>query len=262
MSNVLPMRQSFEPSLASSSDGGDLTTSFLAPPLAAFSGRRPVTDERPISSIQSENAAGSIFDLYTSDDAALDLDLTPTGTFPPASHGDHRQPQKAASCADLSDVVVGDLTLHPPTDSNRSSSAATFSDGGGSHGSLSVRSSLPPPGESSAATPARGASLPPPNHRPGTLQVERVNQLNVSQATSVASTGSHQAEGEEEDSFLVRSTYARLDVTGVTGDGWEDGVERTRERSKLGRRSMLFPHSSSADGLDERERDMRSNLDR
>lgn len=251
-----------KPPLASS-DAGDRDV-FLAPPLAAFSGCRPVVDQRPISSIQSEDAAGSIFDLYTSDESSgLDPDLTPTAAYPPPLAADVRLPQTAAACADLPDVVVGDLTLHPPTDSNRSSSAATYSDVGTSHGSSSSRSSMPP--DSCAATPVRGASLPPQQpsgHRPGTLQVERINQLSVSQATSVASTGSLQAEGEEEDSFLVRSTYARLEVTGVTGDGWEDGVERTRERSKLGRRSMLFSTSSSADGLDDKEKDMRSNLDR
>jgi hypothetical protein len=254
MSIALPMREPSDETLLASSGAGV----FLAPPLAAFSGRRPVVDQRPISSIQSEDAAGSIFDLYTSDESAPDPDLTPTAPFPPPL-GDHRQPQTAAACADLPDVVVGDLTVHPPTHSNRSSSAATCSDGAASHGSSSARSSMPP--ESSTGTPARGASLPQ-QQRPGTLQVERINQLCVSQATSVASTGSLQAEGEEEDSFLVRSTYARLEVTGVTGDGWEDGVERTRERSKLGRRSMLFPHSTSADGLDEKEKDMRSTLDR
>lgn len=223
-------------------------------------------DRRPISSIQSEDVAGSIFDMYTSEDSAH-ADLTPTAALPPALD---RLPgavgASAASCAALPDVVVGDLTLHPPSESNRSSSAATLSDGATSRASSSARSSVPP--ESTGASPARAStssSTASSSHRPAGGRMLQVgsNHLSVSQTTSVASSaGSLQAEGEEEDSFLVRSTYARLEVTGVTGDGWEDGVERTRERSKLGRQSVLFQHSSSADGLDEEEKRMRSNLDR
>lgn len=38
------------------------------------------------------------------------------------------------------------------------------------------------------------------------------------------------SEGEDADSFHVRSTYAQLDQCGVKGDGYEEGVERTRAR--------------------------------
>lgn len=65
----------------------------------------------------------------------------------------------------------------------------------------------------------------------------------------------------EEDSFHVRSTYARLDVVGVAGDGWEEGVERTRERSKLNRKSVAR-FGKEPDGIDELEKKMRGTLDR
>jgi hypothetical protein len=35
---------------------------------------------------------------------------------------------------------------------------------------------------------------------------------------------------EDPDSHYVRTTYARLDVTGVRGDGYEEGIELTRAR--------------------------------
>ena len=38
------------------------------------------------------------------------------------------------------------------------------------------------------------------------------------------------SEGEDADSFHVRSTYAQLDQCGVKGDGYDEGVERTRAR--------------------------------
>ncbi|KAL7413329.1 rab-GTPase-TBC domain-containing protein [Mrakia frigida] len=64
-----------------------------------------------------------------------------------------------------------------------------------------------------------------------------------------------------EDSFHVRSTYARLDVVGVSGDGWEEGIERTRERSKLNRKSVAR-FGKEVDGIDELEKKMRGTLDR
>jgi len=49
--------------------------------------------------------------------------------------------------------------------------------------------------------------------------------------------------GEEPDSFHVRSTYAQLEVSGVKGDGYEEGVERTRAaRTRLA--SNVSPNPS------------------
>ncbi|BEJ12645.1 hypothetical protein CspHIS471_0211050 [Cutaneotrichosporon sp. HIS471] len=60
-----------------------------------------------------------------------------------------------------------------------------------------------------AATPCNGSA---------------VNSLAASNASLVSS----QYPGEETDAFHVRSTYARLEIEGVYGDGWDEGVERTR----------------------------------
>lgn len=38
------------------------------------------------------------------------------------------------------------------------------------------------------------------------------------------------SEGEDPDSFHIRSTYAQLDAEGVLGDGYEEGVELTRAK--------------------------------
>lgn len=74
----------------------------------------------------------------------------------------------------------------------------------------------------------------------------------------------------EEDAFHVRSTYARLDRIGVPGDGYEEGVERTRERAVLNHRMSVarFPpgmhrgESGEVEGLDPKESALRETLDR
>ncbi|TYJ56104.1 hypothetical protein B9479_003214 [Cryptococcus floricola] len=78
--------------------------------------------------------------------------------------------------------------------------------------------------------------------------------------TSVA--GSSRYPGEEEDSFHVRSTYARLDAEGVHGDGWDQGVERTRGGpATLNKRATMLFATKSGD-LGEKEKQYLSSLDR
>lgn len=47
------------------------------------------------------------------------------------------------------------------------------------------------------------------------------------------------SEGEDGDSFHVRRTYAILEVSGVKGDGYEEGVERTRARLGSNRQDQM-----------------------
>ena len=61
--------------------------------------------------------------------------------------------------------------------------------------------------------------------------------------------------GEDPDSFLVRSTYAQLDILGVKGDGIEEGVERTRARVGGSRESELRAMNAVGDE-DEKRRDL------
>lgn len=55
------------------------------------------------------------------------------------------------------------------------------------------------------------------------------------------------SEGEDADSFHIRSTYAQLEVEGVRGDGYEEGVELTR--AKQGGTTYLTsqPHDRGRD---------------
>ncbi|KAF9072722.1 rab-GTPase-TBC domain-containing protein [Rhodocollybia butyracea] len=70
------------------------------------------------------------------------------------------------------------------------------------------------------------------------------------------------------DSFHVRNTYAQLDVTGVKGDGYEEGVERTRARIGDSRASQLHAEAALGDGtekskeLDPKEAQLLAAVDR
>ncbi|TFK56884.1 RabGAP/TBC [Heliocybe sulcata] len=55
------------------------------------------------------------------------------------------------------------------------------------------------------------------------------------------------SEGEDAESFHVRSTYAQLDMIGVKGDGYEEGIERTRARVGASRASELRAEAALAD---------------
>ena len=107
--------------------------------------------------------------------------------------------------------------------------------------------------------------------------------LNGAYNESAASFASVQQPGEEDDAYHVRSTCeisgpvcirsvkaepliyrssdARLEVQGVYGDGWDEGVERTRERAIMKRRTS-DPPAQRGDGLGENERQALARVDR
>lgn len=76
------------------------------------------------------------------------------------------------------------------------------------------------------------------------------------------------SEGEDMDSFHVRNTYAILEVSGVKGDGYEEGVERTRARVGNTRQSQLNADAAIGDGsekskdLDPNEIELLGSVDR
>ncbi|KJA28455.1 hypothetical protein HYPSUDRAFT_155709 [Hypholoma sublateritium FD-334 SS-4] len=76
------------------------------------------------------------------------------------------------------------------------------------------------------------------------------------------------SEGEDVDGFHVRNTYAQLEASGVKGDGYEEGVERTRARIGTSRTSQLQAEEALGDGqekkreLDAREIKLLQNVDR
>jgi hypothetical protein len=84
----------------------------------------------------------------------------------------------------------------------------------------------------------------------------------------VSFTSVARSEGEDEDSFLVRSTYAQLEASGVRGDGYAEGVERTRARIGTSRASEIKAANAIGDPLEKKreltsqELEMLSKLDR
>ncbi|WWC63189.1 uncharacterized protein I303_105789 [Kwoniella dejecticola CBS 10117] len=75
--------------------------------------------------------------------------------------------------------------------------------------------------------------------------------------------GSSQYPGEEDDAYMVRNTYARLEKEGVHGDGWDQGVERTRGGPSIvsGKRATVYPATKTGD-IGEQERQFLASLDR
>ncbi|KAI5829295.1 RabGAP/TBC [Schizophyllum commune Tattone D] len=60
---------------------------------------------------------------------------------------------------------------------------------------------------------------------------------------------------EDPDAFHVRHTYALLDLCGVKGDGFVEGVERTRARVGSSRNSQMDAAQAIAD-VDEKKKDL------
>jgi USP6 N-terminal-like protein len=75
-------------------------------------------------------------------------------------------------------------------------------------------------------------------------------------------------EGEDLDAFHVRRTYAELEIIGVKGDGYNEGVERTRAKvgasreSELRAMEALGNESEKKRELSAREIEMLASLDR
>ncbi|ESK97713.1 gtpase activating protein [Moniliophthora roreri MCA 2997] len=108
-----------------------------------------------------------------------------------------------------------------------------------------------------------GPSVITPPPRNSSLQGQAAYMSSPESKTSLVPS-----EGEDMDAFHVRSTYAQLDVSGVKGDGYEDGVERTRARVGGSRASQLNALAAIGDGtekkgdLDERELAALASVDR
>ncbi|KAF9445280.1 RabGAP/TBC [Macrolepiota fuliginosa MF-IS2] len=132
---------------------------------------------------------------------------------------------------------------------------------------------LPPLPPSAHPTPP---STPPPHSLrqaspfllspQASLRSPRNAQSNVSSPSSKVSLAP--SEGEDMDGFHVRHTYAVLEVSGVKGDGYEEGVERTRARIGNSRQSQLNADAAIGDGsekfrdLDPKEIQLLASVDR
>ena len=110
-------------------------------------------------------------------------------------------------------------------------------------------SSVDAPTMTQSATAAPNHSISVPSHPSPPQRIHTSLQVDVNlpphshtfPSTSLAppSPAPPRAPGEDLDSYHVRATYATLDVSGVRGDGYEDGEELTRAR--LGSNRSLVP---------------------
>jgi len=130
---------------------------------------------------------------------------------------------------------------HPPPSSVRSKSTLPSGLSSSSVDAPTITSAAP-----DRPTSARSHQSPP--NRPHTTLQVNVNlspHSHSSPPTSIAppSPAPPRAPGEDLDSYHVRAVYAALDVSGVKGDGYEDGEELTRARLGSNRSLVRLPPS-------------------
>ena len=132
-------------------------------------------------------------------------------------------------------------TPSPPrtrSPSARRQPAAVNGDSSKSSPKTSLRlSPTPPKARTSLLSPLTPPRTPqPPSRYPGS---------SASKSSLVPS------EGEDVDAFHVRNTYAELEMTGVKGDGYVEGIERTRARVGGNRQSELRAEEAVDDGSEK-----------
>ncbi|KAL5533665.1 hypothetical protein ACEPAG_125 [Sanghuangporus baumii] len=112
-------------------------------------------------------------------------------------------------------------------------------------------SSITPPGRTTGTSTSGGSSS---SRR---SRVHELAEAGIPGAAKPGAEGSPSENGvvaeavatnEEPEAFFVRNTYAQLDVTGVKGDGYEEGVERTRAKLGHDRRSVQLALRNDARG--------------
>jgi len=117
-------------------------------------------------------------------------------------------------------------------------------------------SDLPPLPPSRRTTPSP-SKRPSPSHNPDHLKED--GKLLPPPPASVHTPSSKvslvPSEGEDIDGFHVRNTYAQLEASGVKGDGYEEGIERTRAKIGKSRQSQLQADAALGDGM-EKKRDL------
>lgn len=108
---------------------------------------------------------------------------------------------------------------------------------------------LPTPTQTTPySTPPRQLSPnPPPQSAPPALPLKHPTYMN----SPTSKTSLVPSEGEDMDAFHVRNTYAQLEMSGVKGDGYEEGVERTRARIGASRMSQLNALAALGDGTEK-----------
>lgn len=127
---------------------------------------------------------------------------------------------------------------------------------GSAHKNLPPRPTSTGPGP--PPTPSVRSVLSTPSKPSSPRPSKTISPAKSSIASSSFKTSSiDRAENEEPEAFFVRSTYAQLEVTGVKGDGYEEGVERTRAKLGHNRESVqLAAARSEARGLGDEASDI------
>ncbi|PPQ86964.1 hypothetical protein CVT25_009786 [Psilocybe cyanescens] len=131
---------------------------------------------------------------------------------------------------------------------------------------------LPPLPPSIRSTPSPTPSRQPSPSLPAHLTPKTSMNLHGKHPSPFNSPSSKvslvPSEGEDLDGFHVRNTYAQLEASGVKGDGYEEGVERTRARIGTSRSSQLQAEAALGDGdekkrpLDDKEIQLLRSVDR
>lgn len=122
-----------------------------------------------------------------------------------------------------------------PTHSHPSSQHSVFPNGNSPTSSFRSIPPSPRPQPSELLSPPETSTLPLPQ--------------NI--GTSGSKSSLVPSEGEEVDAFFVRNTYAELEMTGVKGDGYVEGVERTRARASRSRSSISREEQALDDGSEK-----------
>ena len=199
---------------------------------------------------------------------------------PPSSYA---TPSSLRAHSDLFDRGLANLrTSDLSTSSYTPAPSKECTRGGSLHSKQSSRSSLPtkersdrdlppvpqdllpsPPPSSTCVIPTPTPPLQPVSH------MKPYGNYTVLPASSPSSNISLvPSEGEDVDAFHVRNTYAQLEASGVKGDGYEEGIERTRARIGTSRSSQMQADAALGDGkektrdLDEKEIQVLKSVDR
>jgi hypothetical protein len=237
----------------------------------------------------------SIYDMYHDQDRAIDDGHDRIGADNgdngdnggnDVNHANHaNDPLNRDSAAGLAymDIVVDQPTPRPRHNKLRKSAQSLRKLAAeAASSSLSLSSPAPPipksPPPSSPATSLRlfhsrsAAKLKPPQTPPPAPHQGLHHRPSSSGSSKVSPTPSSlpsvfPSEGEDPDAFHIRSTYAQLDVYGVRGDGYEDGVERTRARMNGASATSLVnpevaPSGEKSQELNAKELETLASLDR
>lgn len=214
---------------------------------------------------QSNGFSDSSLAYYDSDDPPKPpprrtIDLTKAGVI--------NGPQRISSLRPVSDYSASSSSMRTPAEDRRASSGHTHrtslhsSRQSSRHSSPRPESLLapspvitsgqltppptPPPAISISPSVSAAAGLPSPASPSKPLKHPVSDYTYPGSKTSLVPS-----EGEDLDGFHVRNTYAQLEMCGVKGDGFDEGVERTRARIGPSRASQAFAENAIGDGTEK-----------